>query len=116
MKPCLAMMFEGIEFLPLIGISILVLAFLALTGVSFAFLHRKLPGRRAKVWSVVLGMTPVLAFIVWSMHYSSPLALPRGASDVRIRRAFPLGLAIDDNLRFRLAKTEFQAWLERLCG
>lgn len=63
-----------------------------------------------------MGVTPILVLIVWSTRYDSPLKLPKGATNVKIRRNLPFNLTIDDNLRFRVSLTEFRSWLEGLCG
>jgi hypothetical protein len=118
MKSLLANMFPGMQFLPLIGICVLFLIFVGLTIAAFTVLRKAFPNRRtsARILSPLLGAIPILVFIVWSTRYDSPLKLPKGATDVKIRRNFPFNLTIDDNLRFRVSPTEFRSWLEDLCG
>ena len=118
MKLLVAMMFEGMEFLPLIGICIALVAFVGFGGIAFVVLSNVIRNRPSLVvfLSVVLGAAPVLGVIFWSTHYSAPLRLPSGAKEVRIRCAVPFALGIDDNMRFRIPPEEFRSWVGSLCG
>ena len=101
-------------FIPLIAFGIVVglVAF-----PSFAILQRFFKNRRTEnlLLSIALGVASFFGIIVWAMFLSAPLELPKGASDVKIQNAFPIGWAIDSNLRFKIAPAKFRSWVEKLC-
>src|SRR5690242_4704514 len=100
--PCVANMFPGMEFIPLIGIVVALFVSANFGGMAFVALRRTSLKRRGLILplSVVIGLAPVTGFIVYSTHYVSPLKLPSDAKQVKISCAIPFSLAIDDNLRF----------------
>lgn len=101
-------------FIPLIAFCVVVglVAF-----PSFAILRKFFKNRRTEIIlsSIGLGVVSFFGIIVWAMCFSPPLELPKGASDVKIQNASPLGWAIDSNLRFKIPPAEFRSWVEKLC-
>ena len=117
MNLLIANMFPGMELIPLIVFCIGLFVFIILSGIFFVVTRKFFSNRRNLfIFSSFFGATPIIVFIIWSMYYISPLQLPPGATEVKIKRAFPLGLAIDDNLRFRVSPAEFRTWIETLFG
>ncbi len=98
-----------------------IIAFCVVVGVVafpvFVALQCFFEKRRTKniYWGIALGVVSFFGIIVWAMCFSPPLKLPKGASDVKIQNAFPLGWAIDSNLRFKIPPDEFRSWVETLC-
>ena len=112
------MMFDGMQYLPLIGIGLGLAVFLACSALAHVILRKMFRGRRVPLrrLSVVLGAAPLIAIIYWLTCRDAPLPLPREAKEVRISRTLPFALAIDDNMRFRIGPTDFRLWVESLCG
>ena len=113
----LANMMPGMEWIPLLGLGLVVLVVAGVAFFTFYLLKWIAPKRAAHRlgWSVFTGMALIVGFFAWCMNFSSPLPLPPGATDVHISRAFPLTLAIDDNLRFHASPEVFRACMEKLC-
>lgn len=117
MYPLIANMFPEMALLPLIVFFVGVFAFVVFSGIFFIVLHKVFSIRRqtACILGVILGVAPIISIIIWAMYYISPLQLPKEASEVKIKRASPATLEIDDNLRFRVSEAVFRSWMETLC-